>query len=262
MANDEEPTWGGVPPTPSRGGAPIPNQRSMPVTGSRPQPAPPAYGYGQSAHSDYQQQAAQHFNTQSPPQVPPVVPYPTAGSPAGYPAVPPLHYPPPSGGSQTYPGYARPAAQDSFIIRLMEKGVQGGLLRQPWFYDQRQRNPDAFVYVSFGVGVVLSIMLSLIPSSFVVTVLTLALWVGVGYLYLALGTRLAHQFLLFGICLVGGLVMAIRVLGAIIGLSRSFYYYEPPAVLMVVLLINLAGVGAAIYVGLQVHRGIQRMSQP
>lgn len=262
MTNDNEPTWGAGLPGASPSEPTIPNQRSMPVTGSgSSRPTTP--------HSDYHQQAAQRYGSQSVPQQPPVMPYPAAYpvvSPTGYPVVPPMALPavptaPLVGGGQPHPVYP-PVARDSFIIRLMEKGVQGGLFRQPWFHDMRQRNANAFVYISFVVGFVASIALSLIPSSFVVTVFTTFLWVAIGYLYLALGTKLGHQFLLFGICLVGGLVMAFRVLSAIVGLAGSGYYYEDPAVLMVVLLVNLVGVAAAVYVGIQVHRGIQRMSQP
>lgn len=290
MADDDsEPTWGdsvaGQPP-PSPAAKPVPNQRSMPVVGrSAPStptvpPVPSAPPTTSQPHADYQRQAAQHFGTPAPPfttpypasypavpgmpQVPPPVSYPVV-PPTTIPAVPQAAPYPPLTGSQPYPSYSQAPPRDSFITRLMERGVQGLLIRQPWFQDQRQRNPDPFVFVSFGIGVVVTIMLSLIPSSFVVTVLTIALWAGIGYLYFALGTKLAHQFVMFGICLVGGLVMLLRVIVAISALSSSRLYYvyvEPPVVLALVLLINLAGVAAVGYIGIQVNRGIQRMSQP
>ncbi|MGV0715513.1 hypothetical protein ABQE93_08920 [Mycolicibacterium sp. XJ662] len=262
MADDNEPTWGNdlVPPTrPDPAATPLPNQRSMPVVGPRvPPPAP-------QPHADYQRQAKQHFGAQATPAATP--------QPMSYPAVPSMpQAPPPQVPTPRHPvvpPVAYPAApvRDSFIQRLMQRGVRGELIRHPRFQDMRQRNPDPFVYVSYAVGVVLSLLLSLIPSSFVVTVLTTMLWIGVGYLYFALGTKLAHQFVLFGICLVGALVMAARMISSMVLLSSrpsgySAVHYESVAESMFVLLINLAGVAAFIYVGVQVHRVIRQMSQP
>lgn len=273
MDDDSEPTWGdsvagATPPTPDV--PPVPNQRSMPVVG-RSVPPPVA----SNPHAEYQRQTEQHFGASTPltgtPSLTPhpVVPPPPLGPPAGYASPNPVSYQPiPRGTSgQTPPTYPVNPARESFVLRLMQRGARGELLRQPWFHDMRQRNADPFVYVSFGVGVVVSLLLLVIPSSFVVSVLTTALWVGIGYLYFALGTKLAHQFLLFGICLVGGLVMAARALSAMVGLSiRSASYYgfgyESVAELMFVMLLNLAGVAAFIYVGVQVYRGIQQMSRP
>lgn len=263
MSDHDEPTWGDKVPGPTRKNTPfppprvLPNQQSMPVVG-RP-PAPPPAGRPP--------QAAPHFGPQPQPTPYPPVP-PTPGFPVANPVPYPPVVPPPVGPAAQQPiGYPPGTAGDSFVVRLMQRGVRGELLRQAWFHDLRHRNPDPFVYISFGVGVVLSFMLFVIPSSFVVTVLSTSLWVGIGYLYFALGTRLAHQFLLFGICLVGGLVMAARALSSMVALSASNgrYYgfrYESVAELMFVLLINLVGVAAAVYIGIQVHRGIQQMSQP
>ncbi|MCV7044741.1 hypothetical protein H7J08_08635 [Mycobacterium frederiksbergense] len=230
----------------------------MPVVGRPPSPPP----------AGHQQQPAQHSG-------PPPTPYSPAPAapPQSYPVVNPTPHPlvspqPPAGSASQQPlVYPPRPVRDSFVVRLMQRGVRGELLRQPWFHDLRHRNPDPFVYISFAVGVVFSLMLFVIPSSFVVTVLSTSLWAGIGYLYFALGTRLAHQFLLFGICLVGGLVMAARALSSMVALSVSSgrYYgfrYESVAELMFVLLINLVGVAAVVYIGIQVHRGIQKMSQP
>lgn len=291
--DDSEPTWGeSVPeqPAPSPAPKPVPNQRSMPVVGrsgpSIPRGAPPIPSMPPATsqpHAEYQRQAAHHFGTPtatpypasypavptSPPVTPPVSypghppTYPPVAPPVAYPSAPPP--PPTQVGGQPYSAYPQSPARDSFITRWMERGVQGLLIRQPTFQDQRQRNPDPLVYISYGVGFVVTVLLSLIPSSFVVTVLTLMLWAGIGYLYLAVGTKLAHQFVLFGICLVGGLVMLLRAIGAITALSsgRLYYaYFEPPVVLVLTLLISLAGIAALVYIGIHVTRGIQRMSQP
>jgi hypothetical protein len=283
--DDSEPTWGdsvadagSTPIGPAAN--PIPNQRSMPVVGRSTPPVAPS-----NPHAEYQRQAAQRFGTSMPPaSPPPVVSYPVVPPPpthpvvpppptypavpvVGYPGAPPTIPPPPVGAAQERYSYPPAPARDSFIQRLMQRGVRGELFRQSWFHDFRQRNPDPFVYISFAIGVVISLLLLLIPSSFVITVLSMALWGAIGYLYFALGTKLAHQFTLFGICLVGGLVMLARVLSAMVALSLrtgSYYggFYESAVELMFVLLINLAGAAACVYVGIQVYRGIQQMSAP
>ena len=272
MANDSEPTWGDSVAGPPPGT--IPNQRSMPVTGGGASP------HARQPYGEYQRPTAQPYSVPVPPAA--AVPYPEsypvisssnapAAQPYTYPQVPPVGHPvsPAAGGQQQHPPHPPVPVRDSFVTRLMTRGVQGSLLAQPWFQDLRQRNADPAVYASFGIGVFVSIVLNFIPSSFVVTVLTGVLWAGIGFMYFALGTRLAHQFIEFGICLVGGLVMLARVLSAIIGLAASgsrYYgygqYAEPAVVLMMVMLINLAGAGGLAYIGVQVHRGIQRMSQP
>ncbi|MBN3458860.1 hypothetical protein JNN96_33015 [Mycobacterium sp. DSM 3803] len=265
MSDDNEPTWGNSVPGPNSSGSaakPVPNQRSMPVVGRRVPPAAPQ------PHADYERQAAQHFGTPAPRAAQPnPMSYPVVGR---TPAMPPVSYPvvparPASGPPPT--AYPPGRVRDSFIQRLMQRGVRGELIRQPWFHDLRQRNADPFVYGSFALGVVVSLVLSVIPSSFVVTVLTTSLWIGIGFLYFALGTKLAHQFTLFGICLVGGLVMSARALFSMVVLSSGVgryygYRYESVPELMFVLLINLAGVAAFAYIGIQVHRGIQQLSHP
>lgn len=265
MSDDSEPTWGDSvpgPTSPHPAAKPVPSQRSMPVVGRSAPPAAPK------PHADYQRQAAQHFGTPTPSAAPPhrlsypAVPQTTPVAPVGYPMAPA-----PVPGAQPPTAYPPGPVRDSFIVRLMQRGVRGELLRQAWFHDLRHRNADPAVYGSFAVGVVVSLVLLVIPSSFVVTVLTTSLWIGIGYLYIALGTKLAHQFTLFGICLVGGLVMLARVLFSMVALSvgANRYYgygYDPVPELMFVLLINLVGAAAFVYIGIQVHRGIQQMSQP
>ncbi|UXA19082.1 hypothetical protein [Mycobacterium sp. SMC-4] len=267
--DDSEQTWGqdfGPPSSSPPGAAPLPNQRSMPVVGPR---VPPA---ANQPHADYRRQAAQHFGTapasQPVPRTYPAIPR-NALPPTSNPVIPSVTYPAAASstpvGGPTIPSYPAAPARDSFVQRLMQRGVRGELIRQPWFQDLRQKNPDPSVYVSYAAAVLISLMMLIIPSSFVITVFTTSLWVGVGFLYLALGTKLAHQFLLFGVCLVGALVMSTRVLFSTLALSagpRGYIRYDSAAELMFVLLINLAGVAAFVYVGVQVHRGIQQLSGP
>lgn len=273
MANDDEPTWGdnfaNPAPSPSPGGTTpaaghtIPNQQSMPVISSG--HSTPRGGH---PHADYQRQASQHFGANRPPQIPPppVMPYPPLTPPVvDYPAT----YVPPQAPRPSYASYTPGAVNDSFVIRLMERGVRGELFRQPWFHNIRGRSPDPFVFATFAGGAVLSILLAFIPSSFFSTLLILAVWAVIAYSYLALGTRLAHQFLEFGICLAGTLVMLGRALSTVSTLAADRrlagylnVHLEPAPVLVVVLLIDVAVAAFLIYTGLQIHRGIQRLSQP
>jgi hypothetical protein len=111
--------------------------------------------------------------------------------------------------------------------------------------------------------------LAQIPSIFATTILTDVLWIAVAYLYFALGTKLAHQFLLFGVCLVGGLVMLWRAGSSLLNLSTHeslpLLYPasdDPTALLLLDLLLNVAGAALLGYIGLQLHQGIQRLSAP
>lgn len=218
---------------------------SEPTWGAGPSPGAGNYG-----HADYQQQAAQHFGGGL-----------SSPSPVGYPQQTP----------QTV-GYGVPSPlppRESFVQRLMESGVRGELIRQPWFQNLRSRSADPFVISVYVGGIVLSIILGLIPGMLVPTVLQTALWAAIGYVFFAVGTKVAHQFILFGICLVGALMMVGSVLStlSIMSVGRGIFgywgaYLEPVAFLVLSLLWCAAVAAFLIYVGLQVHRGIQRLSAP
>jgi hypothetical protein len=91
----------------------------------------------------------------------------------------------------------------------------------------------------------------------------LSSWVGLIYLYFALGTKLAHHFIAYGICGVGAVLALFSAFytGATLIDLASLYFAGTAA-----LLISLAGTvvsGAALaYIGVQVHRAIQRLSSP
>jgi hypothetical protein len=144
----------------------------------------------------------------------------------------------------------------------MHRGVRGELIRQPWFQNFRHQQPDQFVYVSYGVGLVLSLIFSLLPG-LVSLVLSNAVWVGLAYLFFAVGTKRAHQFIVYGICLVGAVL---SLLGALFSLSTIMTLaglpYSGSAIVGLIIVAAGSVVVALIlgYIGLQVHRGIQRMS--
>ncbi|WP_163742300.1 hypothetical protein [Mycolicibacterium fallax] len=196
--------------------------------------------------------------------------YPVAPQPTGpqYPVAPqptgpqyPVGSPHPTAPQQ--PAAARP--NDTIVTRLVESGVRGQLIRQPWFQNLRASNADLAVYVSFGVGVVLTGIFSLIPSGFVSDFLIVGLWAGLAYLYLALGTKLSHQFLLWGICVAGGVVTVLKVLSGFSTLTFGTWfglYRDPLVVVFLDMLLNVAVALALGYLGMQMHREIAKLSRP
>ncbi len=237
--NDDEPTWGAA-------YEPGPPQQSLPVVG-------PATGPSRTTpHAEYHRQAADYFET-------------AAGAAAGGPVWYPNAQTPVADGTGVLSGrYLPGSARESPVIRLMERGLRGDLIRQPWFENFRRRSPDPFVFISYGVAVFVTILLMLTPSAIVATLVIDALWVAVGYLYLAMATKLAHQFLEFGICLVGTVVLAAQIwtsLLAIDSVARFLpAYIEPKGLLAIKLLLDIAGAASLVYVGVQVHRGIARLT--
>jgi hypothetical protein len=105
-------------------------------------------------------------------------------------------------------------AELPYFARLVRRGARGELIRQGWFLDVRRNNADAFVLGTFCAAVFLILLMEvgLTPGSwtgvFVAVLLRYPVWVGLGYVYLAVGTKLAHQFLVWGICLGGALIAA------------------------------------------------------
>lgn len=251
----QAPSWPPSAPSPS-----APPPPSAPQGGGFQPPYPPPGGPGQGWSG------APH------PHATPYGAGPGGPSPGG--ATPP---PPPPGAFPGGPSYPPPgpppqsaaSAQEllnkgnNVIAKLMERGVRGDLIKQPWFQNFRRQQPDQFVYVSFAIGLVLCLVFALLPG-LLSLVLSAGVWVGLAYLLFAVGTKKAHQFIVYGICLVGGLLFLLGALFALTGaLSLSGLPYVAGGTILM-LIITAAGsvvIAAALgYVGVQVHRGIQRMS--
>ncbi len=247
-----EPTWGAEygggldgPRQPAQHAGPI--QQPYPVVG------PPGNVGGQPfAHADYHRQAAEYFETGVSPECTgsvPNFPAPTAGYGAQ---------------GSPYPSYVPAARGDNPVIRLMERGLRGELLQQAWFQRFRHQSPDPFVLISYGAGVFVTILVMLTPSAILSTLVVDALWLAIGYLYLAVGTRLAHQFLEFGICVAGTVVLAAQIWAFLVAIDTTAQYLpayvEPRGVLVVKLILDIAAAALLVYVGAQVHRGIARLT--
>ena len=280
MADDDgEQTWG------AQDAAPVDN-------GSAPE----------EPHADYRSQAAEHFSdaaaTQAvgaeqvslpvtpsiaPPTVPPlpgqqaVMPVTPAQPVMSVHSVPPQPAAPPSGWTANQWGASAPYAPapprvstPTFVTKLVERGIGGELLKQqPWFHNLRATRPETIVYAGYAIAVVLTILLGFISPRFVSTLLIDATWAALAYAYLAVGTKLAHQFLLWGICVAGAVVMLLKVFGAITMLGVNEWiarstgsYFESP-VLAVLNLLVCVGTGALlVYTGIQLYREIEKLSRP
>ncbi|WP_197739927.1 hypothetical protein [Mycolicibacterium sp. P9-64] len=240
----------------------------------------------------------QHRTAPPPPQPygpPPSAPPPHGGPGRGAPPPPPGYgpqFPPPPGyGAQFAPpppqqhgytpggptpppnGYGPNATQNpmdvanallakgnSLISKLMYRGIRGELIRQPWFVNFRQQSADQFVYITYGIGVFLALLLSLIGV--VGTVITDVIFAGLIYLYFALGTKLAHQFVAYGICGVGAVLASLSALYAVATFFdlASLHLAGYAITLLFSLAVTVVSGLVLAYIGFQVHRGIQRLS--
>lgn len=241
------PGFGATPPPPGFGATPPP----PPGFGATP-PPPPGYG--------------------APPQPPGygTPPPPQAGygpsGPGGYPQNPQNPYSTNGAQSPMEAANALLSKSNSFIAQLMSRGIRGELIRQPWFQKWRQtpQQADQFVYMTFAAGIVLTLLFGWMGA--VGVILGLGVGIGLCYLYFALGTKKAHQFIAYGICGVGVVLSLISVLFTITTLIdlSSVRYATGGLMIRLVFSLGVTVIAGAIlaYIGIQVHRGIQRMSSP
>jgi hypothetical protein len=234
-------------------------------------PAPPRQPYRPAASAPT---PPPHVGPRGAAQPPPLPPQ-GHGAPPGYAAPPPPHQPYGPGAPIPAPhGYGPNTSQNpieaanallakgnSLIARLMSRGIRGELIRQPWFLNIRQQSADPFVYITYGVGLLLAIVFALMPGV-IGTLITDLVWAGLIYLYFALGTKLAHQFVAYAICGVGAalaLLSALYTVTTLIDLV-SLNLAGAAALLVIGLGVTVVSGIALAYVGVQVHRGIQRLS--
>lgn len=234
-----------VPPSPQpTNWTPAPPQWTPPPTAPVP-PAPPA-NYGP-------QYGAPQYGAPQPPQGPGVQQqWPGAPGPqhpgAGFGAPQPqsgLVYPfgPYPGAAQpnpgpAAPGFPSPAAPQSpgelasnligkgntFLTRLMQRGMQGELIKAPWFQAFRQ-SPDQFMLISYIVVAVLVLLLSY-GGGLIGSVLSLAFWAGLAYTFFAIGTLKAHKWVANGIGYGGAAIALVGTIDPITALI-DFSEYAP-----------------------------------
>ena len=245
-------------------GMPVPPQPEQPwnPVGAPVPPPPPGFGappYG-----------APGFGAPVPPpgfggaQLPP--PGFGAPQPGGYPGPGAPQFPGQIGPQQTPVDMAKSLLTkgDSFIFRLMTRGVRGELIQQPWFQNMRN-NPQGsnqFVYLGYAGAVLIGLFLSLFGG--IGSLIACAVWLGLAYCFLALGTKLAAQFVAYGICGLGAAASLLGVLIGIIGLAgvSSSPYVSGTLTAMLILAVVINGVIAVVlgYIGIQVHKGMQKIA--
>jgi hypothetical protein len=224
--------------------APTPLPHGGPGRGAP--PPPPGYGPQFPPPPGYGAQSA-------PP--PPQQPYTTGG-----PTPPPAGYGPNASQNPMDAANALLAKGNSLISKLMYRGIRGELIRQPWFVNFRQQSADQFVYITYAIGVFLALVLSL--AGVIGTVITDIVFAGLIYLYFALGTKLAHQFVVYGICGVGAVLALLSALYAAATFFdlASLHLAGYALTLLFSLAITVVSGIVFAYVGFQVYRGIQRLS--
>ncbi|ORM37147.1 DUF4190 domain-containing protein [Williamsia sp. 1135] len=153
------------------------------------------------------------------------------------------------------------------VERLMFRGMGGDLIRGPGFAHLRATQADIFVCFSYAAVFVVSIILILTTSSFALTLILYGLWTLLGYVFIALGTKLAHNFATWGIALVATLMSLGGVWGSIARLSTDRVaerwtgeHIESPVVLALQLLIFVALVAGYGYLTVVMGRFVGRMS--
>ena len=105
------------------------------------------------------------------------------------------------------------------------------------------------------------IVFALLPGV-IGTIFTDLIWAGLIYLYFALGTKLAHQFAAYGVCAVGAALALLSALytGATFVDLVSLHFASTAVLLLLSLGVTVVSGVVLAYIGLQIHRGIQRLS--
>lgn len=249
-----QPSWPAAPPAQP---SPPPQQAPRPQYGPPASP-PPHAGPGPFPGSP----PPPHFGPGGPAN-PGTWPGPQQPYGPGTPTPPPGYQPPPPGAPPTTADVGALLAKGgSFIANLMQRGIRGELIRQPAFQNMRRQNPDQIVYVSYGVGLLFSLVLGALPG-LIGTLFSDALWVGVAYVLFAVGNKRAHQFVAYGIGLVGAVLFLISLLFTVAAFVDLASLNLAGAALTLVLggIVTLVSGIALAYLGIQVHREIQRMSK-
>ena len=254
---------------PPAGPAPLPGpppSRPAPMSGPVNYGPPPAAapGYGPGPQQSGPQQPHGY-----PPQPDPYSQHAPYGQHDPYAQQPPQAGPYPGQPPQSPLGAANAALAKggSFITRLIHRGMYGELIKNPWFQQTRQQSPNQFVYISFGIGVILSLIFGQMPGV-LGAVLTLALWAGIAYTHFAIGTKKAVQWVAYGICGVGSLI---NLGGAVLGMLAWSELNSSPYMsgiagsnfsTMFLVEVISAVVCAALFawVGIVVHRTIMKLS--
>ena len=220
----------GPPPYPGVGPAGRP-PLSGPPPGWRP-PAPPQPTFGTAA---------------PPPQ------FGVAGPPPGMPAPP-----------RDYRADMRAAIDkgNSFLGRLLRRGVNGELLSVPAFQSYRAHQPDPLTVVAFIAGVVLVAVFAMMPGV-IGLVLMEVMWAATAFVLIAIGTKRAFQFIVYGVGVVGALGYvgaAYYAISAFTLLANLPYGGSTSVGLLIVTVVAILLAILHVYIAVQVHREIRKIA--
>lgn len=236
---------------------PMPPQQPAPPPGGGFPPAPPA-GYGPAGHG-------------YPPGghgVPPHAGYgppPGYGNPVGTNAqAASLNMPPPP---RDYRADARNALNrgNSWLGRLIRKGVNGELIPITVFQSYRMHKPVPLTVAVFVAGLILAGLFNQ-SGGLIGLVLSEAMWALTAFVLIAIGTKGALQTVVYGICLVGALGFAAAAYMAFTTystLSSLPYSGAASGISISLVVIGVLAVVLAVvhgYIGIQVNREIKKIA--
>jgi hypothetical protein len=133
------------------------------------------------------------------------------------------------------------------VEATMMAGMRGELLRHHPLVEAARKNDAPFVIGIYGGATVVSLLLSVFlmdPTvTLVVDLLMFAAWGAIGYLFVAIGTRLSHNMATWGITLVASIIAVSKLFG---NLSGAFMW-NTMNTLIAEADIELPGVGGYVF---------------
>jgi hypothetical protein len=153
---------------------------------------------------------------------------------------------------------------NSFLGRLLRRGVNGELIQVAAFQSYRMHRPTPLTVAVFIAGLILAGMFSQ-SGGLIGLILSEAVWALTVYVLIAVGTKGALQTIVYGICLVGALGFAAATYAAFTTYSTlsSLPFASATGAPISLLIVGvLAAVLAVVhgYVGYQVHREIKKIA--
>ncbi|MGJ6127292.1 hypothetical protein QN239_32455 [Mycolicibacterium sp. Y3] len=154
---------------------------------------------------------------------------------------------------------------NSFLGRLLRRGVNGELIPVTAFQSYRMHKPVPLTVAVFIIGLILAGVFSQ-SGGLIGLILSEAVWALTAFVLIAIGTKGSLQTIVYGICLVGALGFASAAYIAFTSYATfsSLPYSGAASGLSIGLLIIgvIATVLAVVhgYVGIQVHREIKKIA--
>ncbi|MBX7451897.1 hypothetical protein GR927_28235 [Mycolicibacterium sp. 3033] len=154
---------------------------------------------------------------------------------------------------------------NSWLGRLIRKGVNGELIPITAFQSYRMHKPVPLTVAVFVAGLILAGLFNQ-SGGLIGLVLSEAMWAATAFVLIAIGTKGALQTVVFGICLVGALGFAAAAYMAFTTystLSSLPYSGAASGISMSLVVIGVLAVVLAVvhgYIGTQVNREIKKIA--